>query len=167
MSKFIIPLAFAIFFIACRNTHQEQKEYTPGSSPEITINVDDIIIEGDLGPFEISMESREIENGIQIISISLSADEPARPPEFELKWSFPSVDIYAFWNSNIRTDKATYYYNNVISRASSQAPVICFMNSSDENRLTLALSDALNKVKTTSFLREEDIRFYYYLSFFS
>ncbi len=166
MKSIIFGFVIAILLVSCGDDIS-QITYSTISSAPITISVDDIKVEGDLGAFEIDMESTGQEPGIQIITLKLTSSEPAQPPEFTLKWSFPSIDVYAFWNSTINPDRATYYYNRVTSRASSQAPVLCFLNSNDENRLTLALSDALNKVKTSSYLREEDIRFHCSMTFFS
>jgi alpha-galactosidase len=155
-----------LLFASCEHK-ADKKTFDFFASPPVDINLDDIKVEGNLGVFDIDMEQHSADNGIRVITIRLSAERAARPPEFTLKWSFPSVDVNAFWNSNIGTDKATYYHNRVTSRASSQAPVLCFMNSRDRNRLTLALSDALNKIATSSYLREEDIRFHCAITFFS
>jgi len=163
----LVTIILLTILASCQNNIKEHKSYPSASSDPITVDVEDILVEGELGNFEIDLKKTRKEAGIQIITIKLTSTEATQPPEFTLKWSFPSVDVYAFWNSNIRTDKATYYYNNVSSRASSQAPVMCFLNSNDDNRLTIALSDALNKVKTSSYLREEDIRFHCQMTFFS
>lgn len=155
-----------VLAIASCEHRPDKKTFDFVASPPIEINMDDIKVEGDLGDFEIDLQERQQEDGIKIITVKLSAPQASAPPEFSLHWSFPSVDVYAFWNSNISADKATYYHNRVTSRASSQAPVLCFLNNLDQNRLTLALSDALNKIVTSSYLREEDIRFHCSITFF-
>jgi alpha-galactosidase len=133
----------------------------------IPFNMDQIEIEGELGSFNHEFSSIEIEDGLQIITLRLTSDVAASPPKFSVKWNFPSIDIYQFWNSNIRTDKVTYYGNDVRSRASSQVPLICYLNSGDQNRFTVALSDALNKINTYSWLKEEDANIYFDVELFS
>ncbi|MEZ5198625.1 MAG: alpha-galactosidase [Bacteroidales bacterium] len=137
------------------------------ASPEILFSAEEIEIKGELGNFSSAFDSKEIEEGLEIITLTIASETPSVPPKFSLKWSFPSVDIYQFWNSNIGTDKVTYYRNDVQSRASSQVPLISFMNSNDHNRFTFALSDALNKINTNTWLREEDSKFYCEVELFS
>ncbi|MCD4736468.1 MAG: alpha-galactosidase, partial [Bacteroidales bacterium] len=120
-----------------------------------------------LGSFEAKFESTEIEPDLEIVTVTITSEKASVPPKFSMEWNFPSIDIYQFWNSNIRTDKVTYYRNNVHSRTSSQVPLICYMDCSDQNRFTLALSDALNKINTYSWLREENSKFYFSVELFS
>ena len=163
----LILILLAGVLVSCQNSETETVSWTVEKPAPVEINIDDIKVDGELGPFEIGMSSEIISDGVNVVSITLCSPETANPPEFTLKWSFPSSDIYAFWNSNISTDRVNYYYNRVSSRASSQAPVICFMNNRDQNRITIAVSDALNRVVNSAYLREEDIRFFCSVTFFS
>lgn len=163
---FVLIGLLSAFFSGCNNQPTsyfiENRVVTP-----IHFNVDQFEIEGDLGSFKHEFASTEIENELQIITLTLKSDQAASPPKFNVKWNIPSLDIYQYWNSNIRTDKVTYYGNDVRSRASSQVPLISYMNNGDQNRFTLALSDALNKINTYSWLREEDSKFYFSVELFS
>jgi alpha-galactosidase len=127
---------------------------------------EDLEIEGDLKDFDVDFETEDTAPGIRLITVRIRTDRPAVPPRFSIKWNFPSVNVYAFWNPNISVDKANYYRNRLISRASSQAPVISFLDGKDRNRLTFACSDALNLLSLRSYLREEDSRFYCSIQFF-
>jgi len=132
----------------------------------IRFDPQEIEIDGDLKSFKPSWRTEEISEGLQIITLTLKSEKEATPPRFFLRWSLPSVDIYGFWNTDIDVNKVNYYRNRITSRASSQAPVFTFINNRDKNRLTVACSDALNKVDLRSYVREEDSRFYCSLGFF-
>lgn len=169
MKKFFLPIALLIVLISgcCFDNQYKQKSYQESKSDPIPFSLDELEVKGELGSFTSSLEVKEIEKGLQIVSLTLRSESLVSPPKFSLKWSFPSADIYQFWNSNIATDKVTYYRNDVHSRASSQVPLISFLNVKDENRFTFALSDALNKIKTNTWLREEDSKFYCEIELFS
>jgi len=135
--------------------------------PLLDVTREQLALVGDLGSFEDSLSLEEVEPGLKIATVRLTSAIPAEPPEFSLRWDLPSVDIAAFWNTNLSNDKVNYYRNTVESRASSGAPVIALLNSADVNRITFAASDALNLVTLRAYLREEDSRFYYSLTFLS
>jgi alpha-galactosidase len=168
MIKNISAIVVIILFITgcCNNQKPDDSRYETNSQP-IPFAYDQIKIEGELGAFTSKIESKEIETGLEIITLYIAADKPAVPPKFKLKWSFPSADIYQFWNSKIQTDRVTVWGNHIGSRASSQVPLLCYMNSEDKNRFTFALSDALNKINTNSWIREEDSKFYCQVELFS
>ena len=77
------------------------------------------------------------------------------------------MDIGGFWNTNLCLDRVNYYRNSLESRSTSGAPVLSLYNPGDMNRLTVAVSDALNPVGLRSSVREEDARFYFILTFCS
>lgn len=165
----IFLISFVLTYIVGCNTDTQQAVSFKSNEQTLTIpfESDQIEIDGDLGIFYIDITSKELAPDLEIVSIKLSADQLAVPPRFNLEWSFPSIDVYQFWNSNIRTDKVTYYINDVKSRASSQVPLISFINADDKNRFTFALSDVLNKINTNTWLREEDSKFYCNIELFS
>jgi len=132
----------------------------------IKFNPQDIIMEGAPETFKTSITSRELEPGVTIVTFVMESPTPTVPGETWLKWNTPSVDIQGFWNTNLVPDRVTYYTNRLTSRASSGAPVLAFYNNRDTNRLTIACSDALNKVHMHSYLREEDSRFYVSIGLF-
>ena len=144
-----------------------QVVFAQDTNVSIPFSYSQISTEGDLGDFLIEINTQQIEEGLEIIQIDLTSENPAIPPGFKLKWDFPSMGISQFWNSNISTDKVTYYSNDVRSRASSQVPLIDFIGNRDQNRFLFALSDALDKINTYTWLREEDRRFYCEVELFS
>jgi len=168
MNNFIKIFITVTLFAVVISCSQKKAHFVQGkiNSAKIPFTKDQLEIEGDLGSFIKEISSEEIEDGLMVIKLKFYSEKPAVPPKFILKWSFPSIDIYQFWNSNIKTDKVTYYRNSVTSRASSQVPLVCFINSRDINRFTFAISDALNKISTETYLREEDALFYCNITFF-
>jgi alpha-galactosidase len=161
---------FALFIVlsgcGLNNNYPGNIEFEEESIP-IPFVFDQIKVDGELGSFSTHIETHELEPGLEIVTLTLQSENPAVPPKFNLKWNFPSSDVYQFWNSNINTDKVTYYINDVHSRASSQVPLISFINANDRNRFTFAISDALNKINTNTWLREEDSKFYCQVELFS
>ncbi len=132
----------------------------------ISFSSDSITIEGNLNGFQLSLSTEEVEDGLEIIKIELNRETPAVPPQFQLKWKFPSNNIQKYWNPNYNVDKVNYYYNSVTSSSTRLAPVLCFMDINDINRFTFAVGDALNKIELYSELIEEDANFHCSVSFF-
>jgi len=128
--------------------------------PPVTIIADSVIVEGDLGAFKISKSISEEIEGIQNITFTFRSETPAELKPAAIKFNFPSVDINGFWNPNISMDKVNYYYSGITAKASRYAPVLAFHNNKLENRITIALSDALNQSQFSSYLKEEDVHFY-------
>jgi len=150
-----------IFIIHCskppkpESTSASRQYWTP-----IPFNPDEIEIEGDLQSFAAAWEREEVEEGLQILTLILKSPHPAVPPQFLIKWSFPAVDVSGFWNTNLDVDRVNYWGNRLTSKATSQAPVMAFINNADLNRFTFACSDALNQLRLRSYIREEDARLY-------
>ncbi len=163
----IIPIVLAIISGCDTKDQQVRRVVTKDQPITIPFTSEQIKIEGELGAFIAAITSKEVAPGLEIISLSLTSEQFAVPPKLKLEWSFPSIDVYQFWNSNIRTDKVTYYGNDIRSRASSQVPLISFINGNDRNRFTFALSDALNRININTWLKEEDSKFYCNIELFS
>ncbi len=153
----IIMLLLFAFLSSCKQVRHKHSNAKAILTP-LVIEADQIEVEGDTGPFDYSFETKEISEGLSVIIFKITSVVPAQPPELTLKWSFPMVQIDAFWTSNIDVDKVTFWSSAVTSRASSQVPLICFLDNADQNRFMFALSDALNKVRSGFYLREEDAR---------
>jgi len=164
MKKLIILLIASSFYLSCVRNYKVL--YDKVDSPKIVFSSDSIKVEGELGNFVLEINSQNIEEGLDIITINLKNPLAETPPKFTLKWNFPSVDIAKFWNPNLGVDKVTYYSNRVESSATRYAPVLSYLNTNDQNRITMAVADALNPITFGSYLKEEDANFHYYLQFF-
>ncbi len=163
----LLSMTFSMLIGCTTKDHKISSFETSVQISTIPFSFDQVKIEGDLGSFKADITSTEISPDLEIVTLTLTADQLATPPKINLEWNFPSIDVYQFWNSNIRTDKVTYYGNDIKSRASSQVPLISFLNAADRNRFTFALSDALNKINTNTWLMEEDSKFYCNIELFS
>ncbi len=115
--------------------------------------------------FQLQKSTRKISDGLYELHLKFSSEQAAVLPKTVLRWDIPCVDIDAYWTSNISVDRVTFWAS-VDSRASSQAPVICLKDASDQNRFSMAVSDALNYVKSGFYLKEEDARIHFYVVLF-
>ena len=122
-------------------------------------------VQGELGTFEANTHLISLADDLYELQVRLEAPVPAEPPEFQVRWSLPVVDVAGFWNTNLSFDRVNFYRNSLESRSTSGAPVFTLYNPADMNRITVAASDALNPVGLRSFVREEDARFHFILTF--
>jgi len=119
----------SIFLFYCNNSSDTESDisYKGCTNPEfISFSYNSIAIEGDLNGFQLSLSTEKVEDGLEIIKIKLSRETPAVPPQFQLKWKFPSNNIQKYWNPNHNVDRVNYYYNSVTSSSTRLAPVLSF-----------------------------------------
>src|SRR5947209_19775464 len=90
----------------------------------------EITLSGDEDAFSTSLSVTQQEEGIELIQISLVAEEPASPPVFTLFWTHPLVDIHAYWRTAGDHNKSLRpaWVKGFVSKATSQAPV-CSLHS--------------------------------------
>ena len=166
-SRIGLLLILAAFFFSCADP--SGRNVTTGSTtpevPLIVFDAKDLEIDGDLEPFTAEWDTRQAEEHVAIVTLTLRSETPAEPPEFTVKWKHPSVDIHGTWTPRISLDKGSLY-NSVTSRAVAYAPVVCLYNQVDRNRVTLAVSETLNRIETGTWLKEEDVNSHFYVSFF-
>ena len=139
----------------------------PLVAPPYQIADDLFRVEGDLGEFTSVLHLQEVEENLYELRVRVEAPRPQEPPEFRVRWSLPAVDLAGFWNTNLSLDRVNYYRNSLESRSTSGAPVLSLYNPGDVNRITVAVSDAMNPVGLRSYVREEDARLYFNLTFCS
>ncbi|WP_303318306.1 glycoside hydrolase family 36 protein [Flavivirga abyssicola] len=154
-------LILTLVFYSCNKT--EKLNYTLAEIETVQpleIIKDSIKVEGDLGNFKIDKVITTEAKGVQLITFKFSADTPSELQPVTIKFSFPSLAINGYWNPKIAIDKVNYYYSGFSAKASRNAPVLAFYDHALNNRITMALSDALNKSEFVSYLKEEDVHFY-------
>ncbi|MBC8080825.1 MAG: alpha-galactosidase [Gorillibacterium sp.] len=116
---------------------------------------------GDRTQFTTMLSVKQLEDGKTIVHVAFTATETAIPPSFTLKWTHPILDIHGFWhpwadrNKGLQVDWGGGYN----SRATTSAPVGCLYNINGRNRLTYALSDALNPIWFRAGVSEESAMF--------
>ncbi|PTM08834.1 MAG: alpha-galactosidase [Bacteroidetes bacterium] len=126
----------------------------------VAILLESIKVEGDLGNFSVEKTETTESDGVQLINFKFTADNPSELQPATIHFNFPSVDVNGYWNPKISIDKVNYFNSGVTSKASSNAPVLAFYNGELKNRMTIALSDALNQSEFNSWLKEEDVNFH-------
>ncbi|MDA3959544.1 MAG: alpha-galactosidase [Planctomycetota bacterium] len=127
------------------------------ASPTITINGLHFQLEAELGAFSASVRQEEIEPGLDLLHLRLSAPQPAQPPKVVLMASLPIADSHHAWATSGQGHGFGLVLDaRVTARACSQAPVLCLHSLHDRNRCTLALSDGLHQSVIQSREREED-----------
>lgn len=152
---------FLLLLSACANNTElsySVDESEPGA--ELAISMDSIKVVGGLGDFVVEKTLTEEEVGVLLITFSFNAKKPSELQPVSIEFNFPSIDINGFWNPKIAVDKVNYYYSSVSSKASNNAPILSFYNAALQNRMTIALSDALNQSEIVSYLKEEDVHFH-------
>lgn len=128
----------------------------------------EIFIKGNLGEFDATLKTLELETGIALIELQIVAVELRRAPAFEIQWTHPSSDIQATWepsggfNRGIRVDWGAPSR----SKGTSGAPVVCLHGSNGRNRLTFACSEVLQIVDMQAAVHEETAEFHCSLGFF-
>lgn len=152
--------------LSCGPSTDNQITFDTPKVSTITFNYKDVKIDGDLKSFKVSWANKKIAEDIQIITLTLESDKAVTPPQFTVRWNTPSVDIYGSWTPRISLNKGSLY-NSITSRAARYAPVVCLFNQQDQNRITLAVSDTLNKLTTGTWVKEEDLNCHFYVNFFS
>lgn len=110
------------------------------------------------GPFRASLTTSSLEAGLDLVRLRIESASPAPPPLITLSWTIPVVDIEGCWHPQAGRNKglAVDWGRALASNATSSAPVVCLYSSSGHNRLTFALSDALDRVLLTAGVHEEN-----------
>ena len=161
-------LSGVMIFMLSACTNYPTKEISPmAESKELDLVLSDIELDANTSVFIPQWETRNISPGITEFILKLKAEKPAVPGKTNIRFSFPSDDVMQYWNPGNRMDKVNYYYNSITSRASANAPVLCFINARNMNRMTVAVSEALNRVGIYSELIEEDARFHVNIELFN
>lgn len=133
----------------------------------ITLRADDLQLDGELDAFSPSWRLEQIEPGLVLAHLSLSSEQAASIPEFDIRFSTPSVEITGHWTPRIEIDRVTRWGANVTSRATTNAPLLAHYDAGERNRLTVALSDASGRADLSSHVREEDMRLHFRVRLFA
>ncbi len=130
----------------------------------------EVAAEGDRASFTLQTEVTEVEPGLSIATLRLTSPEPAAPPPLTVALSIPSHDVHGVWTTGAQFNKSLgpdWYPSTIASTMTRHAPVIALFGADDGNRLTLAVSEALDPVKLTAGVREEDARVYARIELFT
>lgn len=112
--------------------------------------------------FRMTLEASPDEEGIDLVTIRLWAEQPAVPPVLSLKWDFPAVNVLGIWRAidtaerGPRCSLLPNWGQMWTASSAFSAPVACLFGYSEENRHTFAVSDALNVVRYRIGVSETD-----------
>lgn len=126
------------------------------ASQPISINTEEIKIEGDLGSFKPTWSYTTDKPGLKHVTLVLESPEAASIPKLTLKWRIPAIDIAGHWVADNLSRRHDHYRARIRSRAVHHAPLLTYLNQGDRNRFTVALSDAMNPSFIRGVIREED-----------
>ena len=129
-----------------------------------------IQMDGNNDDFEITLQQRSTEEGVTILRLTLSSDQPAQLQPLSLKWKFPAHNVKGVWTTNALHEKrlrADWEPPSVESRVSVDAPVLCLFSHEDENVHTFACADVINTLQLEAPVREEDNLVYCQVKFFT
>lgn len=117
--------------------------------------------------FKISTENKirshtitEIKSGeVSEYKVHIELSEKCSPSVFSIAWEEKQIDMYGFWSSksnqnhNLTPD---WCMRANESKTASGMPLICVYNKSNENRITVALSDPSSPSKISAGVIEEN-----------
>ena len=109
-------------------------------------------------------------NDVIIYDVKLSANEFIEIQPITLQWVIPAHNIKGVWKPTSDFSKriqADWELDHMESRISIDAPVISLFGNDDENVLTFACSNAINKLELNARIREENDCFYCHVTLFS
>lgn len=133
------------------------------------ISEKDIQILGNLGNFTAKTTSVFNKNGVSVFDFSLTSKKAELPEPITLKWKVPAHNIKGVWKPTTDFSKriqADWEMDHMESRISIDAPVISLYGHDDNNAITFACSNAINKLELNARIREEDDFFYCHVTLF-
>lgn len=159
MTTSILPLSLICFFMGTLLSFAKE-------SAPISFDPEQVEIEGDLGSFVPSMTVTRASSHLQHVTLVLESPKHSTLPNFKLKWRLPALDIAGHWVSDNLARKHDHFRARVRSRAVQHAPLLTYLSQGDQNRFTVALSDAMNPSFMRGVIREEDAYIYMDVSLF-
>ncbi|WP_342480109.1 glycoside hydrolase family 36 protein [Paenibacillus sp. FSL L8-0340] len=107
------------------------------------------------------MELLSEDEGASVIRFVMDSDQPQDPSDIVISWRHPAVDVAGYWDPGVNRERGLRVDFNepFLSKATSLAPVAVLYNALGRNKLTFALSDALNPVKIRVGIHEESAEF--------
>ena len=118
----------------------------------------------------VALETRENGNGIIYVDVRLTLDTQSIPKSFKIRWSFPDIDCYSVWSPSLKSDRylaPNWSKRTTKSRLASWMPVQSLVSMKGQNRLCIAVSDALTPISIATGIREETASFDCDVEFFT
>ncbi len=114
-------------------------------------------LQGELGGWTAALSTADAEPGVQLVTLRLSAPAPLPPPQVSLFWCFPSAGIQTRWSplACFTRNLPPNWGWTADSCIASSMPLVQLGNTRDENRVTVAVSEALRVVRIQAGVHEE------------
>lgn len=109
---------------------------------------------------KLNFKVEHFKEEVDYFKISIEAEEKINFPEVTLSFFYPFIDIQTAWHPGAGRDKslAADWEDGFAAKAASLAPVITFSSQKDQNRLSLAYSEAMETVRFKMGVNEESGR---------
>lgn len=137
----------------------------------VTFDKIDYTLDIPQGPFDGGLAASGESGGLTELRLTLRAEEKSVPPVVRVAFDIPDIGVQSRWIPSLGLDRrisADWSANSISpSRAAAGAPVYALIGYGGENRLTVAVSDALNPIEIKAGLSEETARIKIEIRFFT
>ena len=121
--------------------------------------------------WQFSLVRVESKGDLEIVRVAADSERPAVPPRFDVKVTFPCVDMPHLWKPEYGYDGARPCWSSSDTRPSRTSfawwtPVYCLHNANDLNRFAIATSECVREVPYSPSIREETLEASHQLTFF-
>ncbi|MEL7003025.1 MAG: glycoside hydrolase family 36 protein [Bacteroidota bacterium] len=109
------------------------------------------------------------DNGIEVFRVSIDSTKPFIPEPVIVEWKIPAINVKGVWKNTVDFAKRIepdWELKNMESRISIDSPVMSLFGNQDENVLSFACSNAIDRIDLGAKYREEDNHFYCQMIFF-
>ena len=136
----------------------------------IEMKVDEINIQVVDNTIKPSLTKVYDKEGIVIYDFEINNNKNGYIEPITLQWKIPAINVKGVWKPTTDFAKriqADWELDHMESRISIDSPVISLFGNNDENVLTFACANAIDKLEMNARIREEDNYFYCHITFFS
>ena len=108
--------------------------------------------------WKLETQTESPEPGTGLIKIRLTAEQAQTPPKTEIAWSVPQQDIQVRWTpvSGFQKSVPPDWGSGVSANLAESAPVVTFLNLNGQNRMTVAVEEAMRPVILSAGYSEEE-----------
>lgn len=108
--------------------------------------------------WKLETQTESPEPGIGLIKVRLTAEQALTPPKTEIAWSVPQQDIQVRWTpvSGFQKSVPPDWGSGIAANLAESAPVVTFLNLNGQNRMTVAVEEAMRPVILSAGYSEEE-----------
>lgn len=118
----------------------------------------------------VRIENQKEVNGFITFDVAVNYETPTVPDPVKIRFSFPVLDCYSTWSPSVRFSRQlqpNWRKQVTHSRLASWMPVHTLVSAKGQNRMTVALSDALTPTSIETGVLEETACFDCAITFFT